>query len=116
MAVATIEEYLTNVRPPVRPIAQMLRTLIESEFPDTPSRMYQGIPVWSFNGKPSIGIKANTNDVALLLFAGQRIVDPTGSLTPSGSFEMASVKLRTTEDVDETVIRGWVRQARAVET
>ena len=115
MAAATIEDYLAGVRSPVAPIAQMLRTLIESEAPGTPSKMYQGIPVWSFGGKPSVGIKANTNDVALLFFVGQRIVDPTGKLTASGSFEMASIKLATTADVDETVIRGWLRQAKTVE-
>ena len=46
---------------------------------------------------------------------GQRVLDSTGRLTPSGSFELASTKLATTDDVDETVIRDWIRQAAALE-
>jgi len=115
MAAATIDEYLDGVGPLVAPVAQMLRTLIESELPDTPSRMYQGIPVWSFGEKPSVGLKANAKDVALLLFLGQRVVDPVGRLTASGSFELATAKLATPDDVDETVIRDWLRQARSLE-
>ena len=115
MAAATIDEYLAGAAPLAAPVAQMLRTLIESELPGIPSRMYQGIATWSFGDKPSVGVKITTKDVALLFFLGQRIVDPTGLLTASGSFELASVKLATTDQVDETVIRDWLRQARAVE-
>lgn len=115
MAAASIDAYLDAADLRVAGVARMLRTLVESELPGTPSRMYQGIPVWSIAGTPSIGIKANTKDVALLLFRGQRVLDPTGRLTPSGSFELASTKLATTDDVDETVIRDWIRQAAALE-
>lgn len=115
MAAATIDAYLDGVAPLAQPVARMLRTLIESELPGTPSRMYQGIPVWSIGEKPSVGIKANTKDVALLLFRGQHVVDPTGLLAASGSFEMASVKLATTDAVDETIIRDWLQQARGLE-
>lgn len=115
MAAPTIDAYLAGLDTDVAAVARHLRALVESELPGTPSRMYQGIPVWFIREKMSVGIKANRADVALLLFTGQRIADPTGLLRPSGSFELASVKLATPGDVDETIIRDWLRQAKAVE-
>ena len=115
MAAATIAAYLAAATPASAAVAWRLRELIDETVPGTPSRMYQGIPVWFFGEKPSIGVKANTADVALLFFAGQRIDDPTGLLSPSGSFELASVKLRTPDDIDASVVRDWIERARAVE-
>lgn len=114
MAAATIDAYLDAASPAVAPLARRLRAIIDDAAPGTPSRMYQGIPVWFFTAEMSIGIKANKADVALLFFAGQRFDDPTGLLTPSGSFDLASVKLRTSDDLDETIVRDWITRARAV--
>lgn len=115
MAAATIDEYLAGLPAAVAPVASALRAVIDGEAPDAASRMYQGIPVWFFRDAMSIGVKANSRDVSLLFFAGQRMSDPTGLLRASGSFELASVKLATTGDVDEDVIRDWIRRAREVE-
>lgn len=115
MAAATIDAYLAAASPATAPVAQRLRALIDAAAPGTPSRMYQGIPVWFFRDEMSVGVKANAADVALLFFKGQRFDDPTGLLRPSGSFELASVKLRTLDDIDETIVQDWVTRARAVE-
>jgi hypothetical protein len=115
MAASTPDEYFSSLPRPLAGVGVMLRALIESELPDATTRMYHAIPVWSVGAEPTVGVKANAKDIALLFFRGQRIVDPTGRLTPNGSFEMASTKLVSADDVDETVIRDWVRQAAAAD-
>jgi hypothetical protein len=115
MAAATPEEYFSALPRPLAGLGIMLKTVIESELPEAVAKMYHAIPVWSVDAEPTVGVKANAKDIALMFFRGQRIQDPTSRLEPSGSFEMASTKLVTTDDVDETVIRDWLRQAAAID-
>jgi len=115
MAAATIDDYLAAADSGVAPVAERLRAVVESALPRAASKMYQGIPVWLIADSPSVGIKANSRDVALLLFRGQRISDATQRLRASGSFELASVKFTSIDDIDEPALRDWLRQAEAVE-
>lgn len=113
MAASSPEAYFSSLPRPLAGLGVTLKALVESELPDAASKMYHAIPVWSVGDEPTVGIKANAKDIALLFFRGQRIQDPTGRLAASGSFEMASTKFTTADDVDETVIRDWIRQAAA---
>jgi hypothetical protein len=93
--------------------------ILDSELPDATTKLYHGIPVWCVGDEPTIGIKPAKAHLSVLFFQGQRLLDgaradATGRLVASGSFEMASVKLASPEDLDEDALRGWVRAAKVL--
>jgi hypothetical protein len=94
-----------------------LTGIIDAELPDATTKLYHGIPVWCVGDQPTVGIKPAKAHVSVLFFQGQRQLDgqpadATGKLVASGSFEMASVKLASPEDLDENALRTWVRRAK----
>jgi hypothetical protein len=89
--------------------------ILDSELPDATSKLYHGIPVWCVGDQPTVGLKPAKAHLSVLFFRGQRIADATGALVASGSFELASVKLASAADLDEDVLRGWVRAAKAID-
>lgn len=108
-------EYLAKQTKPVAGVGGTLVNLISSELPDATAKLYQGIPVWMVSDKPSVGIKAAKDFVSLMFFRGQRIDDASKALIASGSFEMATVKYRSSEEIDEKQVRGWLRQAASID-
>jgi hypothetical protein len=94
--------------------------VIGSELPDATTKLYHGIPVWCVGDQPTVGLKPARAHLSVLFFRGQRILDgqgqdATGKLVASGSFELASVKLASTDDLDETALRTWVRAAKDID-
>lgn len=63
---------------------------------------------------PVAMMKAYPSYVTFGLFRGQKIDDPSGRLE-SGSREMASVKLRSVDEIDRAVFAAWLAQAQALE-
>lgn len=91
--------------------------ILDGELPDATTKLYHGIPVWCVGDQPTVGIKPAKAHLSVLFFQGQRLLDgrpsdATGKLVASGSFEMASVKLASMDDLDEKALRTWVRAAR----
>ena len=104
-------EYLMTQTKPVAGIGGTLVNLIKSELPDATSKLYQGIPVWMVGDQPTVGIKAAKEFVSLMFFRGQRIDDAAKALVPTGSFEMATVRYHSPDEIEENQVRGWLRQA-----
>lgn len=69
-------------------------------------------PTWKHDSTPVALLKAYASYVTFGLFAGQSVNDPSGRLEP-GARQMASVKLRSTADIDEALFTEWLRQAGA---
>ncbi|SEG73614.1 hypothetical protein SAMN04489712_110132 [Thermomonospora echinospora] len=113
----TVEEYLASLSEAQRQIADKLLPLIEQVLPGT-GAMWHGHPVWSLGDKPGKSpvclLKAYSSYVTFGLWRGQQVNDPSGRLE-AGARTMATVKLRTPDDIDGDLFTDWLHQARALE-
>lgn len=117
MAIKDINVYLTGLDAPLREIGQRMRTVIDAALPGATGAMWHGHLVWGLGTpgrQPICLLKAYTSYVTFGLWRGQDITDPSGRLK-AGARRMASVRLRSTEDIDETLFTDWLRQALALE-
>lgn len=109
--IATIDAYLDTLPEPLREIGRTLRPVIDAGLPEAEGVVWHGHPVWKIGTTPVALLKAYTSYVTFGLFRGQLLADPSGRLEP-GTREMASVKLRTVEEIDQSLFTGWLRQAQ----
>ncbi|MBB4931293.1 hypothetical protein F4561_002113 [Lipingzhangella halophila] len=114
---AIVQAYIDSLPEYQHEIADNLLPLIETALPGAGAIWY-GHPVWSLGptpGKrPVCLIKAYPGHVTFGFWRGQEITDPSGCLSP-GTRGMASVKLRTLDDLDAGLFTTWLQQARKVE-
>lgn len=117
MKTRDIGDYLNSLDTPLREIGLQARKVIDAALPDATSAMWHGHPVWGLGApgkQPICLLKAYTSYVTFGLWRGQDITDPSGRLQ-AGARRMASVKLKSTEDIDEALFTDWLRQAYALE-
>jgi hypothetical protein len=110
MAVSTVDEYLDQLAPPLPDVGRTLRRVIDAGRPGAACAMWHGVPTWRIDGEPVAMIKGYSSFVTFGLFRGQLVADPSGRLE-HGSRTMASVKVRTTDDIDERLFGDWLAQA-----
>ncbi|SCG61193.1 DUF1801 domain-containing protein [Micromonospora coxensis] len=112
----TVTDYLDGLDEPLREIGARLRPVIEDALPGATGAMWHGHPVWGRGDRPGRDpvclVKAYPSYLTFGLWQGQEVDDPSGRLTP-GARSMASVKLRTPDEVDPVLFGDWLRQAYA---
>jgi hypothetical protein len=111
---APIDGYFAKQAPPLRPILETLRKLVEESAPEATASLKWGMPVYTI-GREMIcafaGFKSHVN----LILAGP----PGGFRDPDGLLEGEGktgrhLKLRTLEDLPRDVVAGWLRTAAQV--
>lgn len=112
-----IDDYIATLDSPLREVATEVRHVIDASLLDVPGSVWHGHPVWSAGADPGTNpvclLKAYPSYVTFGLWNGQAVVDQSGRLQ-AGARQMATVKLRTVEDVDHPLFGDWLRQARAL--
>lgn len=118
MSTTTVTEYLAGLDEPLREIAAKLRPVIEAALPGATGVVWHGHPVWGRGDRPGRDpvclVKAYPSYLTFGLWHGQQVDDPSGRLLP-GARSMASVKLRSADEVDQALFGDWLRQAYARE-
>ncbi|GEM_PF-1268482 len=112
--IETIEGYLDTLAPALQQIGSQLRTVLDEGLPDATGSMWHGHPVWKAGATPVAGFKAYPSYLTFMLWRGQQLVDGSGRLEP-GSATMASVKLRTMDELDRSLFADWLRQAHVLQ-
>jgi hypothetical protein len=111
----SIDDYVSALATPQRVVALRLQDLLGEELPQATAAMWHDHPAWLIGGLPIAGFRAYPDHVTLIFSAGKRISDPSGRLqASSGPSETASVKFAHVEEVDDDLVRGWMRQAAAL--
>ncbi len=105
----TIDGYLETLPEPLQQIGSQLRTLLDEALPDATGAMWHGHPVWKAGPTPVAGFKAYPSYLTFMLWRGQEVSDNSGRLA-AGSGAMASVKLRTGDELDPSLFADWLRQ------
>ena len=107
-----IDEYIAGLDAPNDVIAEALRAHLDSGLPEADSKVWHGHPVWMIGNDPVAGFKAFPNYVTFMLWRGQSVNDDTETLKPSGSADMATLKIADTDGFDGAALDDWLRQAR----
>jgi hypothetical protein len=119
MSSTNITDYLTGLDGTLREIGEKLRPVIDAALPGERGAMWHGHPTWSLGDGPGKNplclVKAYGSYVTFGLWRGQELVDSSGRLI-AGARQMASVKLRTVDDIDPALFTDWLRQACDLET
>jgi hypothetical protein len=109
----SIDEYNARQSDQHRAILELLRAEIDRNLPEAESKCWHGHPVWFLDGNPVTGYSVRKDGVALLFWSGQSFDEP--GLTPTGSFKMSEVRVRSVDDIDVTAIARWMGKARAIQ-
>ncbi len=114
-----VTSYLTNLNDALREAGEKLRTVIDSALPEATAAMWHGHPVWGVGDRPGRApiclVKAYPSYLTFGVWQGQDVEDRSGRLVP-GARRMASVKLRTVDEIDPGLFHGWLRRAYERET
>lgn len=110
MAASSVDEYIANADPGLRPLAEEVRRIILDELPETEEAIKWSQPTYRVAGKHVAYIKATKKHVSFGLTQGRKLADPQGRLEGGGQ-EMAHVKLTSPDDIDEQRFRAWLREA-----
>ena len=101
-----------RARPPaLRPVCDLLRELIDAALPNATAKVWHGGPVWFVGDNPVVGYTATAKGVNLLFWNG-RAFDEAG-LQPVGKYRAAQATFRDADEIDLTVIRRWLKKAKA---
>lgn len=110
----SVQEYMEAVPAQLRDVAEKAAAVVAAALPGLDAALWHGQPTWSRGGAPGRDplcfVKAYPNHVTLGLWRGQDVDDPSGRLEPN-SRRMASVKLRTLDDIDPDLFAGWLARA-----
>jgi hypothetical protein len=109
MAAATVNDYISNLPPEQRTIAEALRGLIFAAAPDAKESIKWSQPVYESAG-PCCWIMAHKAHVTLGFWRGMQLQSGRGVLEGSGT-KMGHMKLRSTGDVRSAAIKKLVREA-----
>jgi hypothetical protein len=111
---ATVDDYFAATPEPLRSVAAQARRVIDSNLDGAESAIRWAHPTWSFGKTPVCYLKTATKHITFGFWHGASINDPSGRLEASGEV-MAHVKLRTREDIDQSLFADWLEQARAIQ-
>ncbi|PBC72201.1 hypothetical protein BX265_6823 [Streptomyces sp. TLI_235] len=116
-ATTTVPQYLDTLPAAQREIADRLLPLVEAALPGA-GAVWHGHPVWSLGTAPGKNpvcfVKSYSSYLTFGFWRGQEIADPSGRLAP-GARAMASVRLRTADDIDTALFADWLGRARDLE-
>ena len=107
----TVEAYLGALEPPLRDVARRAHEAINRALPEASCEIRWAHPTWSLGRTPVCYLKAASRHVTFGFWRGASIDDPSGRLETTGQV-MAHVKLRTPDEVDQSLIDEWCAQAR----
>jgi hypothetical protein len=110
---STVDEWLENIQPDLRPLATSLRELILRSAP-VEERVLWGYP-WYVKDGHVCYIGATRDHITFGLARGKELSDPDGRLKGKGK-HMGHLHIRSVDDIDEDQFADWVRQAVELNT
>ena len=96
---------------PLRTICDFLRELIDTALPKSTSKIWHGSPVWFIDDNPVVGYNATAKAVHLLFWNGRAFDE--ADLKPVGKYRAAQAIIAGASEIHPTVIRRWLKKARA---
>lgn len=106
---ATVDEYIANVEPALRPVVIELRNVVRKAVPTATETVKWSQPTYEHNG-PFCYIKAFKNHVNLGFWRGKSLDDPH-DLVQSGGDVMGHIRFTSAREVVPRSLVPLIRQA-----
>jgi hypothetical protein len=106
-------KYNESQAPRDQAICDLLAREIEDGLPEAENKVWHGRPVWFLDGNPVVGYSKLKDCVRLLFWSGQSF--ETDGLEREGSFKAAEARYTSVEQVDQQLVKAWLREARDVQ-
>jgi hypothetical protein len=112
---ASVEDYIQNLSPHARPMAELIRQVVLSTAPHLGEAIRWNTP--SYKGKLLVcGFAAFQKHVLLTFWRGSDLPDPKGLLAQGqGKTSMRTIKFTSLEQIHEKTLRAWVKAAAALD-
>jgi len=110
---APIQGFFQKQPPPLRPILEALRAMVEAAAPEATASLKWGMPVYEIDGAMMCALGGHRSHVNLIL-AGPpgTFADPDGQLSGSGKTGR-HLKLESIAELPQKAVQGWLRTAAA---
>jgi hypothetical protein len=108
--VASVDEYLDLLGDPQKGIAELLREIVLTRYPQLREDIKWHVPVYWLGTTPIVSIEGFKAHVNLKFFEGAELEDHAGILEGTGK-GARHVKFRSTGDVDEAMILVLIDEA-----
>jgi hypothetical protein len=105
--------YNESQAPRDQAICDLLAREIENGLPEAENKVWHGHPVWFLDGNPVVGYSKLQDCVRLRFWSGQSF--ETDGLEREGSFKAAEARYTSVGQVDQQLVRAWLREARDVQ-
>jgi hypothetical protein len=103
---SAVDEFNASVEGPLADVVTLLAERLDAALPGL-GRVWQGHPVWLEGKQPIAGYKPFPRWVTFMIW-GDSVVDTSGALLQGP--RMATIKFTSVDEVDETLLNGWLAQ------
>jgi hypothetical protein len=103
-----VTKYIQSIPPDHAVLLQKLRDILHSSVPALEETIKWSRPVFSKGGDLAY-LKAERNYVTLGFYDARPLTDPGNKLEGTGK-QMRHLKVREEKDIDEKMIRAWLRE------
>jgi hypothetical protein len=111
---APVDGFFAKQPPPLRPIVEKLRTLVEKNAPGATSSLKWGMPFYAIGDNVVCAIAAHKSHVNLILPGPPGTYsDPDGLLTGEGKTGR-HLKVRSLSELPEAAVKGWLKKAASL--
>jgi len=95
-------------------ICDLLAAIINSELIEAENKIWHAHPVWFLDGNPITGYDKLKDCVRLMFWSGADFGEE--KLKPgTGKFKDASIRYTSTDQIDPTDLKRWLRKSREIQ-
>lgn len=109
-----IQSYNEKLSATEKEICNLLAKTIDSELTDAESRIWHGHPVWFLDGNPITGYDKLKDSVRLMFWSGADFGEDNLK-TGTGKFKDASIRYTSTDQVNLTDLKRWLKKSREIQ-
>lgn len=113
--ILTIDDYISSLSETLEPIGRQLAGILDTALLGTDGIIWHGHPVWMLGKQTVAAFKAHSVHITFMIWRGQELTDRSQRLQAAGSSTMATLKVRSADDIDESLFTNWLKQALKLE-
>ena len=94
-------------------ICVLLAAEIDQNLPKAENKIWHRHPVWFLDGNPIVGYSKLKGSVRLLFWSGQSFEEL--GLQKEGSFKAAEARYTSTDEINKTDLKRWLKKAATIQ-
>ena len=95
-------------------ICDLLASIIDKYLPEAENKIWHRHPVWFLDGNPIVGYSKLKAGIRLMFWRGASFEED--ELKPgTGKFKDASRLYTSADQIDETILKGWITKSKKIQ-